>query len=194
MPSWQRMAEMVPAGVALNNDPLLGLKRKIVEFCPPPAKALEIGCGSGLLAGWLTDFGYEVFALDNDSDVLLTAKRRLTEEKIGLPKFYHGDAFQAAKGMVRFAPFGVAYSQGLLEHFSDIAIVELLKQQAQLAPLVLFSVPSENYPRREMGDERLLPLPHWYSLCEHLNDTHETTLSYYGNDLHLLGVLRCRKG
>lgn len=193
MPSWQRLAEMLPAGVALSNDPLLGLRRKITELCLAPAKLLEIGCGSGLLAGWFEDYGYSVYALDNDLDVLNTAKARLTAEKIGMPKFFHGDAFKAGAGMVKYSPFAACYSQGLLEHFTDAEIYELLLQQTKLSSLTVFSVPSENYPRKEKGDERFLPLAHWWAILEKFNETHEPTLAYYGRDIHLMGVLKCRK-
>jgi len=190
MTSWQRLADMVPASVALGNDPLLGLRRKITELCDAPAKLLEVGCGSGFLAGWLEDYGYQVYAVDNDSDVLLGAKQRLTKEQLGLPLFFHGDAFAIEDGMKKFAPFDAAYSQGLLEHFSDGQIVELLKQQLALADTVIFSVPSENYPRKEKGDERLLAPSFWFDLCGYFEKMAVATIAYYGGNLHLLGVLK----
>ena len=191
--SWPRLFDMVSSQAMIKNDPLLGLGKKILELCPPPAKLLEVGVGSGVLAGYLQDFGYKVVGIDKDPAVIAYAKKRLRGEMLGIPLLLERDAFQLYEGLAEYAPFSLAWSQGLLEHFKDEEIMELLRQQLTVAETVVFSVPSENYPRKEYGDERGLPLPHWFGLCQSLGELAEPTLAYYGHDLHILAVLR-RKG
>lgn len=191
MPSWPQLFNQVQTKIAIQSDPLKGLGQKIMDLCPAPAKLLEVGCGSGILAGYFQDFGYNVVATDKDPAVLAYAKKRLIEEMLGMPVFLEADAFDLS-GLKDFGLFDCAFSQGLLEHFEDAQIVELLRQQLAVAKLCIFSVPSENYPRQEFGDERNLPGPHWFSLMEPLNELAEPTISYYGNGQHLLRVLKRR--
>lgn len=190
MPTWPRLFDLVSTKVAIQSDPLKGLGQKIMNLCPPPAKLLEVGCGSGILAGYFQDFGYQVVATDKDPAVLAYSRKRLMEEMLGLPVFLECDAFNISGSLAEFKPFDACYSQGLLEHFSDDQIISLLAEQLATAPLVIFSVPSENYPRQEFGDERNLPLAHWFGLMEQLKNSAEPTISYYGNSQHLLGILR----
>jgi len=189
MPSWPRLFDLVSTSVAIRNEPLLTLGKRIMELVPAPARLLEVGCGSGILSGYFSDFGYKVVAVDKDPAVLAYAKRRLTDEMLGMPLLLERDAFTIAESLAEYAPFDASFSQGLLEHFTDEQIVELLRQQLTVAKLVIFSVPSENYPRQEYGDERNLPLPHWFDLCQKLSTLATPTLSYYGRDQHILGIL-----
>lgn len=171
----------------------MGLSRKLFQLCPPPARVLEVGFGSGVLCGFLQDYNYQVVGIDKDPAVVQYARKRLEEEMLGKPILLECDAFHLAEGLKEYAPFDSSVGQGVLEHFEDAEIVELLRQQLLVANLCLFSVPSELYPRREYGNERLLPLSHWFELCLSLGDGIEPTLNYYGRDEHILGVLK-KKG
>lgn len=196
MPSWVKLFESVSTKTVIHNDPIKGLGKKILELVSPPAKILEVGFGSGALAGYLQDFGYSVVGVDRDAEVVAYAKKRLKAEMLGMPVLIQGNAFELARGLVDMAPFSLSWSQGLLEHFNDQDIKELLCQQLLVAETVVFSVPSDNYPRQEFGDERNLPLTHWFELCRQLFEIAEPTLSYYGGpekNQHILGVLRRRK-
>lgn len=192
-PTWPRLFELLDTRSAIRNDPLKGLGQKIFDLCPPPARLLEVGCGSGLLSGYLADFGYQVVATDKDPAVLAYAKKRLMEEMLGMPLLLERDALLLESTMAEYAPFDCAFSQGLLEHFSDYSIESALHEQLAVANLVIFSVPSEKYPRLEFGDERHLPLAHWYGLMSKFEKEAELTLAEYGNGLHLLGILKRRE-
>lgn len=196
MPSWVKLFESVSTKTVIYNDPIKGLGKKIMELVSPPAKILEVGFGSGALAGYLQDFGYQVVGVDKEADVIAYATKRLKAEMLGMPVLIQGNAFELARGLSDMAPFSLCLSQGLLEHFSDSDIKELLCQQLLVAETVVFSVPSDKYPRREFGDERNLPLSHWFGLCKDLFDLAEPTLSLYGGpekDQHILGILQRRR-
>lgn len=190
MPSWPRLFDLVSTTTAIRSDPLKGLGQRIMDLAPPPARLLEVGCGSGLLSGYLQDFGYQTVATDKDPAVLAYAKKRLMEEMLGMPLLLERDGFFLKQGLEEYAPFDLCFSQGLLEHFQDQQIIELLTQQLFVANIVVFSVPSDTYPRQEFGDERNLPIAHWFSLMEQVRVPAEPTIAHYGNDLHLMGVLK----
>jgi len=194
MPSWPRLFDLVSTSVAIRNEPLLTLGKRIMELVPAPARLLEVGCGSGILSGYFSDFGYKVVAVDKDPAVLAYAKRRLTDEMLGMPLLLERDAFTIAESLAEYAPFALSWSAGLLEHFQDDQIVEILRQQLLVASLVIFSVPGIEYPRFEFGDERHLSQEYWFSLCEQLKNKAEATVSMYGNGLHVMGILTRRDG
>lgn len=48
-----------------------------------------------------------------------------------------------------------------MEHFSDDAFAKLLREQLRVCRSVVFSVPSDHYPRQDVGDERLMSPGEW---------------------------------
>jgi len=63
--------------------------------------------------------------------------------------------------------FGVVFSHGVLEHFSDFQIVSLIKKQLKISRTLIFSIPT-NYldekKDRYYGNERFLSRKKWESL------------------------------
>jgi hypothetical protein len=55
----------------------------------------------------------------------------------------------------------VIFSQGLLEHFDDRTIADVLLEQTRVAKTVIFSVPNKYYRYRDLGDERLMSKDKW---------------------------------
>ncbi|GAI49981.1 unnamed protein product, partial [marine sediment metagenome] len=47
------------------------------------------------------------------------------------------------------------------EHFDDANIGKLLREQLRVARMVIFSVPTLWYPRRDFGNERLMEKEDW---------------------------------
>jgi hypothetical protein len=60
----------------------------------------------------------------------------------------------------------VAFSQGVLEHFSDEQIRELAQQSLAVAPVFVFSVPGRWYKVRDFGDERLMEPAQWRAILD----------------------------
>jgi SAM-dependent methyltransferase len=123
---------------------------------------LEVGVGSGAQSAAISRHVGRVVSIDNDSRILAAAHRNLRRfgRRVGL---LAADAFALpfASGS-----FGVAMSQGLLEHFGDEAIGALLREQLRVCRSAVFSVPSDRYPRQDVGDERLLPPARWGAIAE----------------------------
>lgn len=120
---------------------------------------LEVGIGSGAQSALLSRF-FPTVALDNDFRIINAARRNV--ERFGpATGLVMGDAF----ALPFAAPsFGVALSQGLMEHFGDDAIGSLLREQVRVCRSAVFSVPSDRYPRQDVGDERLMSPMEWQDI------------------------------
>lgn len=120
------------------------------------AGVLEVGIGSGAQSALLSRFAPTV-SVDNDLRILRAALPNVRRFGRGL-RVLAGDGFRLP---FPDETFGVALSQGLMEHFSDDRIAELVREQLRVCRSVVFSVPSDNYPRQDVGDERLMPPSRW---------------------------------
>lgn len=102
------------------DDPFIAIdrvkyKRLQAALPPPPAKTLEIGCGSARVTTWLAQAGYEAHGLDRSPAGLRAARRNFAT--IGKQ-----EALCIADGSespYRTGSFDVVLSTGLLEHFRD---------------------------------------------------------------------------
>lgn len=52
-----------------------GLEETILPLVPPRARVLDLCCGTGRLAGWLSERGFHVIGLDNSAAMLAAARR-----------------------------------------------------------------------------------------------------------------------
>ena len=142
---------------------------------------LEVGVGSGAQSSVLSRFVRRTVSLDNDLRILSAARPNTRRYGPSL-KLLAADAFTMP---FRDTTFGVAISQGLLEHFNDDEIGRLLREQLRVARSVVFSVPSNNYPRQDVGNERLLSPAHWQELVSGVvsDVDHVVRCRYYRLDL-----------
>lgn len=123
---------------------------------------LEVGIGSGAQSAILSRSVDLTVSIDNDARILAAARPNLDRFGPGV-RLVSADAF--ALPFDRDA-FGVAISQGLMEHFDDASIGRLLREQLRVCRSVVFSVPSVNYPRQDVGDERLMSPREWAGIVE----------------------------
>lgn len=67
--------------------------------------------------------------------------------------------------------FDVAFSNGVLERFSDENIIRILKEEIKIANTVIFGVPSRYFNDDEFmhGDERHLTEEKWEKLIQKAN-------------------------
>jgi hypothetical protein len=72
-----------------------------------------------------------------------------------------------------------------MEHFSDEEIAGLLREQLRVSRSVVFSVPSDRYPRQDMGNERLMEPSRWAAIVARGIDagSYRITARYYRLDL-----------
>ena len=81
------------------------------------------------------------------------------------PEFVEGDIF-ALDQLGR--EVDVVFSQGVLEHFGDEEIREIVRQSLAVAPRFVFSVPSKFYGVQDFGNERLMEASDWARILDGL--------------------------
>jgi SAM-dependent methyltransferase len=141
---------------------------------------LEVGVGSGAQSAALSRLGSLVVSVDNDARILAAARSNLQRFGPGV-RVLSADAFALP---FPAAAFGTSVSQGLMEHFDDEAIGSLVREQLRVCRSVTFSVPSDRYPRQDVGDERLMDPKRWREIVTSAveNDRYRVTSRYYRID------------
>ena len=145
---------------------------------------LEVGVGSGAQSALASRWVARTVTLDNDHRIMQTAL-------VNLRRFGPSTGAVGGDGFVmpfRDQTFGVAISQGLMEHFKDEQIGALVREQLRVARSVVFSVPSDNYPRQDVGNERLMPPARWLEIVRGQVDTSRFRVAarYYRGDVESL--------
>lgn len=140
---------------------------------------LEVGVGSGAQSALLSRFRRTV-TIDNDPRIIAAARPNLSRFGRGV-EVVQADAFALP---FPAGTFDVALSQGLFEHFDDDGIAGLLREQLRASGSVVFSVPSDRYPRQDVGNERLMAPAEWHRIVSASIDTkrHDVRARYYGFD------------
>jgi len=145
-----------------------------------PKSILEVGVGTGIMSIFLSYLGVaKVVAIDNNIKILESGIN-LCEILNGKVLFKLCDAFNLSEHIND--EFDIVFSQGFFEHFDDEDIKKLLGQQLKIGNKVVFSVPSNYYPKQEYGNERLLKLEHWKRI---LKDFNLESIRYYSDWLSL---------
>jgi len=148
-------------------------KKKLINLIKKYSDKNIIECGSGtsVVSIYLATLGYEVTAVDIEDDVI-----RLSKE---LAKDYY-NTLDGCKPKLKFEKksifklgysenaFDVAFSNGVLEHFSDEEIVEIIKQQLFVAKTTIVGIPTKYFSPKEAkyGNERVLELSYWRKLIK----------------------------
>lgn len=153
---------------------------KVIQYSQNK-KVIEMGCGTGLMAGYLQKLGLDVTALDLSQKVLDYAYEIAKQSNIIKPcKYEQGDILNLK---YKANTFDVSYSNGVLEHFNDDEVVTILKQQMKISKYVIFGVPSTYFNMNEkmLGNERSLTLREWSKLVEKAGGyiIEQTSFHYY---------------
>jgi SAM-dependent methyltransferase len=125
-------------------------------------KALEIGSGTGLQSCFISYFGIEVISIDRDARVARMASK--------VSSYYNSKDVSFIVADARYLPFrgktfGLSFSQGLLEHLDNETIVKIVSEAKNAVKgKMLFSVPSNNFPDQDFGNERLLYPREWKAI------------------------------
>lgn len=144
---------------------------------------LEVGTGSGAQSALLSRFIPLVVTLDNSERILGVARQNLA---------HYGPDVHAVRGDAFALPFadtsfGVAVSQGLAEHFDDASIARLLREELRVCRSVVFSVPSDHYPRHDVGNERLMSPAQWLDVVRRaVGDAYRVSADYARYDLEAM--------
>ena len=140
-------------------------------------KILDLGCGLGTGSIPLSTFGYKITGIDNDMKVVEAA--RINAKKFGKDvQIIHGDIFDIDK---KFEPdgFDACISGGLLEHFSQGQIGELIDKQLLIAPRLIAYMPIASFPGEKWNDgifRNLWSEEYWLKdIFEDYNVVHHST-------------------
>lgn len=132
-------------------------------------KIIECGSGTGVLSTYLAASGYDVIGIDIDLDMLKLSQKIAFEYVFdNKPEFKNKSIFELDYNANEF---DVAFSNGVLEHFSDEEIINTLKQQMNIASYVIFGIPTTYFDMEEAmyGNERYLPFSYWRDLIKKAN-------------------------
>ena len=127
-------------------------------------KILEAGCGTGIITSQLASEGYNVTGIDIN-DKILQLCRNLEYEY-----FKSNKANYVNKSIFKLdydrKSFDLCFSCGVLEHFEDKEIINSLKQQLNIAKIVIVVIPTKWFDDNEAlhGDDRFLKLSYWRNL------------------------------
>ena len=138
---------------------------------------VEAGCGSAANSIFLANNGFNVTSIDRGADMLKFAKLNSRSFK-NKPKFIKLDIKNIAELKNNF---DISFSHGVLEHYLDNEIVELINSQFKVANFVLISVPS-NFFRKDQainGDERFLSKKYWINLINKTNGKLIESFAYF---------------
>lgn len=147
-----------------------------------PKRILEVGVGTGITGIFLSHLGFDVTGIDNNEKVISSAKS-LCGKLNGKVNYIFSDAFNI-DNIFRPQEFDMVFSQGLFEHLNDRQICQLLQKLLKIARIVLISVPSKFYMKKDVGDERLMSREKWLNILRGFNFNIDF-IKYYGFHLPL---------
>ncbi len=142
-----------------------------------PKTLLEIGCGTADHSLFLKKMSpkIELGLLDNDRKILDKAKQECGSAVSGI---YPVDLLDCSA--VQSLPFfDVVMSQGVMEHFDDSQFVQIIENFRGKAGLFIFSVPSDNYPTLDFGNEILRSKKDMLRLLSRVPDIDFTVSGYF---------------
>lgn len=121
---------------------------------------LEVGCGTATDSIYFSYFYREVYALDNDKDVMEMAKR--------FNKLLHGNAVIYQKDLRNIdGGYEIIFNHGTYEHFKREEIVEILRKHMERGRYLIFGVPiNMEKDWEEFGNEYLTNLNEWKQMVK----------------------------
>lgn len=131
----------------------------VIKYSSNNKPIIECGSGTGKFSVYLASSGLDVYAMDLESEMVKQTKQLSKSIAPTSPvKVFKGDI-----SSIPFKDnfFSVSHSSGVLEHFSDRKIVQLINEQIRVADTVIFSVPSQYFEKKMLGDERFLSRNKW---------------------------------
>jgi ubiquinone/menaquinone biosynthesis C-methylase UbiE len=145
------------------NLPLLNRMREIVQ---PPGRILEVGTGTGALAIFLSALNYDVLGIDIEPRVVEQAKGLAKHFSVSC-RFEVADAFDLASYERKF---DLAFSAGVIEHFSSEDAAHMLREKGRAAKYVVAAVPTwfalRNDRLAEASDARIIKLKELKAIFE----------------------------
>ena len=148
-------------------------KKKLINLVKKYSDKNIIECGSGtsVVSIYLATLGYNVTAIDIEDNVIKLAKS-LAKDYYKAVDNYNSQINFVKKSIFDLGyekdSFDVAFSNGVLEHFSDDEIIQIIQQQLYVAKTVIVGIPTKYFDSSEAkyGNERVLELSYWRYLIK----------------------------
>jgi len=124
----------------------------------------QFGCGMGNMSRLVSEIlpNSNHILLDNDVDMLSLAEKNMNEvDFFGKKMIIHHDILDE----LLLTNIDLIHSHGVLEHFSDLQIQTIIKNQLKVTKKLIHYVPSWKYEVPSYGDERLLTKEDWKRIC-----------------------------
>lgn len=147
------------------------LKRKfikqVLKYSVSGKPVLECGCGTGKTSILLASYDITTYAMDIEKEMVKEAKKKSKE-------MYPENLVNVFVGDIRKIPyenkfFSVSHSSGVLEHYSDEEIVNLINEQLRVSDYCVFSVPTKYFEKKMLGNERFLSRKEWRNIISKSN-------------------------
>jgi len=146
------------------------IKRQALAFAKEgqAPSFLEIGSGTAVVSKLLhkTYPKSGIYVVDNDSRITQSLRDSFPDFNVYLDE---------AEDMKFSTHVNVIHHQGLLEHFTEVRIRNMLQAHAKLAQSIVFAVPVKGYPQSDVEEELRLPVNAW---CDIVKDAGLTLLEY----------------
>lgn len=121
-----------------------------------PKNILEVGCGPADHSLFLSSFFVQIriSLLDFDENIVNKLKRKASKK---IKNIFLCDLTkkQELKKELKSSKYDVIYSQGLMEHFERKEFIKIIENLMNYTNKYIFSIPSENYPTIDFGNEKL---------------------------------------
>lgn len=128
---------------------------------------LECGCGTGKATVYLASKGIKSYGMDLEEAMIKQTK--------GLSKkVCKENPVKTVLGDISNIPFkdkffSVTHSSGVLEHYSDEEIIELINEQLRVSDICVFSVPTKYFDKKMLGNERFMTRKEWDTIINKSN-------------------------
>jgi len=130
------------------------LKHIFKKYILKPCKVLELGCGTGTNALWLSKQGYKVTAIDFSPRAIQLAKEKAAKYKTRI-KFIAGDALRTKMGR----GFGFAFDRGVFHTLHNKStrtkLAKAVHAQLRKDGIWLSLIGSKDGPLLKVGPPRL---------------------------------------
>ena len=118
----------------------------VLRYSKNKKPILECGCGTGKFAAYVASLGIKSYAMDIEEDMVKQSKE--LSKKIS-----PNNMVEVIKGDIRSIPyknrfFSVTHSSGVLEHYEDEEIVNIINEQLRVSDICIFSVPSPYFEKK----------------------------------------------
>lgn len=173
------------------NDKIRNKKKLInlIKKYSPNKKIIELGCGTAIISNYFASLNYKVACVDIDENMINLAKTFVNTSKKS-PVFVLDDIREFESD----EQYDVSFSNGVLEHFSNKEINQILKHCKNFSKYTIIGVPTRFFNQEESmyGDERYLSKKDWIRIFKK-NDAIVMETKYYDYRNFIKQVFQIKK-